>query len=347
MTMGWLTGALAALMLIFAVMPAAAQEKGAKDGKPLAAKVGGETITLEELEQAAGPELAQLEQQRHNLLEGRLDRLIGDRLLDQQAKKRGVTVEQLLKTEVYTKVPDVTDAEVTAFMTQNRARLPRGEESELRLKVWDFMRAQRVAQERAAYIGRLRQQGDVTVYLKEPTPVRLNVDPNVGFTRGPRDAPVTIVEFSDFQCPFCKTVVATLKQLAEKYPTQVKWTFRDFPIPSLHPAAPLAHEAARCAGAQGKFWDYHDVLFDRSPRASAQDLKQYANELKLDEAAFNQCLDSGKYRTEVNADMQEGSRLGVTGTPTFFINGRLLVGNQPIGEFQKLIDRELSRSAAR
>jgi len=187
----------------------------------------------------------------------------------------------------------------------------------------------------------------VTVYLEEPAAVRVQISADKGFAQGPRDTQVAMVEFSDFQCPFCKSVLPTLKQLMDKYPGKVKWVFRDFPIPSLHPTAPKAHEAARCAGEQGKFWEYHDLLFERSPSHSPQELKQYAQELNLDGSAFAQCLDSGKYEATVNTDVQEGQRLGVTGTPTFFINGRLLVGAQPFGEFQKLIEGELAKKTTR
>ncbi len=312
-----------------------------------AAQVGEEVIALEEVEQALQAQLTQLERQRVQLLEQKVEELIGKRLLAQEAKKRATSVEELLKTEVFAKTPEVTDAEVTTFMTQNRPRLPQGDETELRLKVWDSLRSQKVNQQRQAYIQSLRAQTTVTVYLEEPAALRVLVNPDKGFVRGPKDAPVAVVEFSDFQCPFCKTVVSTIKQLMDQYPGMVKWVFRDFPIPSLHPTAPKAHEAARCAGAQGKFWEYHDLLFERSPRHSPEELQQYAQELKLDGSAFAQCLDSGKYQAEVNSDVQEGIRLAVSATPTFYVNGRPLVGAQALPAFQKLIERELAKKAAR
>jgi len=160
---------------------------------------------------------------------------------------------------------------------------------------------------------------------------------------GDKKARLVIVEFSDFQCPFCKAVIPTLHQLLKQYDGKVRLIFRDFPIPSLHPLAAKAHEAARCAAEQGKFWEYHDVLFERSPRLEQPELKQYARDLKLDGAAFDRCLDSGKTQAAVSADVVEGQRLGVSGTPAFFINGRMLVGNQPPNAFQQLIDSELSK----
>jgi protein-disulfide isomerase len=323
----------------------AGAQKAPAGASPVAARVGDEVITLAEVEQAVRPQLIKLEEQRYEILDQKLDQLIGERLLAQEAKRRNVSVEQLLKTEVYGKAPDVPEADVTAFITQNRARLPKMDEQELRLKVWDHLRSQKVNEQRQSYVEALRGQAKVDVLLEEPAAARYEVRPDVGFARGPKDAPITIVEFSDFQCPYCKNVTSTLKQVLAKYPGKVRWVFRDYPLASLHPAAPKAHEAARCAAEQGKFWEYHDILFERSPRHSPQELRQYAQDLKLDAAAFGQCLDGDKYKAEIDKDSEEGVRLGLTGTPSFFINGRQLVGAQPITAFQKIIDGELRRTA--
>jgi protein-disulfide isomerase len=312
-----------------------------------AATVGDDVITMAELQQSAAGELANLEQQRQRLLDQKLNQLIVDRLLAREAKKRGVTVDTLLRDEVLAKVPKVPDADVAEFMTQNRARLPQGNEIELKAKVADYLQRQQANKLRDTYVASLRAQTPVQVHLKAPEPIRVQIDPGQGYARGPREAPVNIVEFSDFRCPFCKEVVPKLKQLATQYPDRVRWVFRDFPIPGLHPDAPLAHEAARCAGEQGKFWPYHDLLFERAMDVSVMSLKQYAAEVGADRAAFDQCLDSHKYQGAVNADIEAGTKVGVTGTPTFFINGEAFVGNQPLGEFQRIIERELARTAAK
>jgi protein-disulfide isomerase len=315
--------------------------------KDAAATIGDEVISMAELERSAATELAGLEQQRQRLLDQKLAQLIADRLLAREAKKRGVTVDTLLRDEVSSKVPPVAEADIAEFMAQNRARMPRGNEGELKARVAEFLQRQQVNQRREAYVASLRSQTPVQIHLKAPEPIRVQVDPSQGYARGPREAPVNIVEFSDFRCPYCKAVVTTLKQVAAQYPDRVRWVFRDFPIPGLHPDAPLAHEAARCAGEQGKFWPYHDLLFDRATDASAAALKQYAAEVGADRAAFDQCLDGHKYQAAVNADIEAGSKLGVSGTPSFFINGELLVGNQPLSEFQRIIERELARTAAK
>src|SRR5215831_19342781 len=150
-----------ALFTLFIGAGAAAQ-----NGKPPAAKVGDEVITLEELEQSVKSQLAKIEEQRFAILDEKLDQLIGDRLLAQEAKKRGITVDQLIKTEVYAKAPEVSDAEVSDFIAKNRSRLPPGDEAEVKLKVWDYLRGQKVTERRQAYIQTLRAPGRVTVYLE-------------------------------------------------------------------------------------------------------------------------------------------------------------------------------------
>src|SRR5262249_30545548 len=141
-----------------------------------------------------------------------------------------------------------------------------------------------------------------------------------GPSRGPADALVTIVEFEDFQCPFCKKAQDTLQHLLIRYKDKVRMVHRDFPLQPLHPASRKAHEAARCAEEQGKFWEYRDLLYKTTPGASPDQLNHYASEVGIDVAEFKQCLDSGKFGAIVQKDEDEGERLGVQGTPTFFIN---------------------------
>jgi protein-disulfide isomerase len=337
--MTWMLGSMT-LLLWGGEMVAAQQTR---DAPGVAARVGDEVITLNEVMEGVKRELAKLDEQRHAVIEQRLEQLIDERLVAQEAKRQGVSVEDLMKREVLAKTPAVPEPEVTAFITQNKARLPKMDDAQLRLRVSEHLRGQKAAQQRQVYLQGLRERGVVTVHLPAPPIVRHPVSTDRGFAKGGKDAPVTIVEFSDFQCPFCRNVNATLQQVLDRYPGKVRLLFRDFPLAQLHPGAPKAHEAARCAAEQGKFWEYHDLLFERSPKHAPADLKQYAQELKLDGAAFGRCLDGGKHAAEVTKDLQEGVRLGVTGTPAFFINGRALEGAQPFTAFQKIIDSELSQ----
>ena len=190
----------------------------------------------------------------------------------------------------------------------------------------------------------LRSQAKIVDRLQAPPIVRVEVPVDGAPVRGAADAPVTLVEFSDFHCPFCKRVQPTLAQLLERYPGKVKLAYRDFPIDSLHPQARRAAEAARCARDQGKFWEYHDLLFAGPPSAAPESLDRSAGQIGLDLVAFEGCLSSGVHAAAVQRDVDEGARLGLNGTPAFFINGRPLTGAQPLEAFVRIVEEEL-RSA--
>jgi protein-disulfide isomerase len=169
---------------------------------------------------------------------------------------------------------------------------------------------------------------------------RVSVSADDDPSLGPDDAAVTIIEFSDFQCPFCARVVPTIKQIEEEFGDSVRIVFRDFPL-SFHQQAQKAAEAAECADDQGKFWEMHDKLFENQNALGIDSLKQYANELGLDGGEFDSCLDSGKHAEEVRKDFADGQQAGVTGTPAFFINGKLVSGAQPFSVFKQAIEQEL------
>ena len=177
-----------------------------------------------------------------------------------------------------------------------------------------------------------------------PTPVpRQNVSVGQGASWGSTDAKVTIVEFSDFQCPFCEMFYADTYQLIQKqYGDKVRFVFRQFPIAAIHPYALGAALASECALEQGKFWEYHDTLFINQSSLTKEALLKYADQVKIpDTKQFAQCLDSQKYLSKIQSDLQEGAGYSVQGTPTFFINGNILVGAQPFANFAAAIDSEL------
>ncbi|NIM51711.1 MAG: thioredoxin domain-containing protein [Gemmatimonadales bacterium] len=157
--------------------------------------------------------------------------------------------------------------------------------------------------------------------------------------QGPEDAAVTLVEFTDYECPFCAQYFQlTYPNLLAKYEGKLRYVIRNFPVNSIHPRAQKAAEAAECADDQGKFWEYHDILFQRQTALEVESLKRYAAELGLDAEAFDRCVDSGEKAAVVFRDLQDGLNYGVRGTPTFFINGRMLVGAQPLAVFESYID---------
>jgi protein-disulfide isomerase len=310
--------------------------------KPLA-ELDGEAITAEEVEKTLGAPLARLQEQIYLIKRQKVEALIAERLLAKEAAKRGISVQALLDAEVTGKAGLVADQEIDTAYQANKAQL-RGEEASLREQIRAQLQNQKLAAQRQAFLRSLRSEARVVVHLKAPPVFRAEVAMDGAPFKGPATAPVTIVKFEDFHCPFCKRAQPTLTEILSRYGDKVKLVHRDFPIDRLHPEASKAHEAARCANDQGKFWAYHDVLYANAPKGSPEHLKAYAEEVGLDGAAFEHCLNSGKYQAAVQQDVEGGTRAGVTGTPAFFINGQLISGAQPVDSFVRVIDEELARA---
>ena len=317
---------------------ASPSQTGTAGDDTVVAKIGDEAITEAELQQAAATQLKRIETQIYDAKRAALDSLIDEKLLEKAAAQANQTVDELMATEVDGKLTPADDDEAKAFYEENKARL-RGEFDDLKDRIKQFL-AQRKRQERLeAYMKELKEKNKVVVFMEAP---KIEVELGDAPVRGNPDAPVTIVEFSDFECPFCRRSQATLKEVEEKYKGKLKMVFKDFPL-SFHQRAMPAAQAARCAGEQDKYWEYHDMLFS-GEGLSDEDFKRYAKELSLDTDAFEACLASNKYRTEIAADMSQGQALGVSGTPAFFINGRFLSGAQPVEAFSEIIDEELSKA---
>jgi protein-disulfide isomerase len=173
---------------------------------------------------------------------------------------------------------------------------------------------------------------------------RLEVSTDDDPSLGPEDAPVVMIEFSDFNCPYCRKFhQETFSVLMKKYEGQIHFVYRDFPVVGGGQVGTLAAQAANCAAEQGDYWAYHDALFSGKYNLDQTGFQNYAVELGLDEAALSECLASGRYQAEVESDLRYGADLGVTGTPTFFINGIPLVGAQPLSNFAQVVDAELTR----
>ena len=190
------------------------------------------------------------------------------------------------------------------------------------------------------------QQNPITqppVATQAPQVTRYDV-PTDGFPSiGPKDAPIVIVEFSDFQCPYCKQFFdETYKQLLAAYPEKIRFVFRQLPLTSIHPEAFPAAEASMCANEQNSFWEYHDKVFENQDKLGRELYLQIASDLNLDMPAFEDCIITGKFKAFVQQDSDYAVNLGIQSTPTFFINGLALVGAQPIETFKQVIDMELA-----
>ena len=307
------------------------------------AEVDGTPITQAEIDGSGGKQLQTLRQQLYQLERQKLDEYIDATLLTRVAKEQNVSVTTLLDREVNTKVQPVSEDEIRSFYEKNKDRL-KAELDKFHDQIAEYLRQQRIADRKSEYLKSLRAKAKITTYLQAPPIQRANVLIKDAPTRGAETAPVKFVKFEDFQCPFCKAVQPTLAALLKKYDGKIRIIHKDLPLEEIHPLAEQAAEAARCAADQGKFWQYHDTLYRNAPKLSPADLKAYAKEDGLDAASFDQCLTSGKHKAGVQEDLNEGAKLGLTGTPSFFINGREIAGALPLESFSAIIDEELARA---
>jgi protein-disulfide isomerase len=300
------------------------------DSGPIVAVVGNRSITLREVEHTLALPLHLLETQRNQLLQQATQKLIDERLLEAEASRKGVSLSQLLE--------EASQSESIARL----ANLPAPVKRLTTNSQGSSLEGQEQARIRQALIVSLRRKADVRITLPKLEPPVLSVDMRGDRHLGPDHAPVTIVEFSDFECPYCRQSAKILQELRQLYGDRIRIVYRDYLGPS-HVHALRAAEASRCAGAQGKFWEYHDLLFDHQSLGNGWDFASLATQLGLQQKEFEKCLHSGQFREQIAQDLQDGLKLGITSTPTFFINGRPLVGAQPVDSFQAMIDTLLAQ----
>jgi protein-disulfide isomerase len=324
---------------LFAGVARAESADAVKPKQPVAT-VDGQPISEEELASSVEGQLQPLRSQEYEIKRRALDTLIEQKMLDAAAKKKGLTTEKLIDQEVNSKVPEPTDAQLEGYYVGlGRVTSPF---EEVKTKLRDAYKQAKIQRAREDYLKTLRGDSNVVVLLSAP---RVEVAYDPARLRGNAKAPVMIVEFSDYQCPYCHSVEPTLKEVLAKYGDKVSFSYRDFPLSAIHSQAMIAAEASRCALEQGKFWEYHDQLFTSS-KLEKDDLLGYARDLKLDNKQFESCLTSEKYKADIEKDTQDGRKAGVSGTPGFFINGVEISGAKPKDEFTKLIDDELARKSS-
>ena len=322
----------------------AAAQEDEPGGEQVAARLDGVDIGYDEALERAAVQLDQLEQQRiqcdlqvaserHGLLERTLEGIVRDRLIQASAESAGVEVADWRSGEMERLEAGVTDEDVDAFFVENEGRI-RGGREELEPQVRSYLAQQR-------FVDAL-EDGHEIEYLLEP--YRLEVDPADGPVRGAAAAPVTIVEWSDFECPYCKSVLPTLERILEEYPEQVRLVFRHFPLHAIHPNAQAAAEAGACAQDLGAFWELHDLMFDEQDTLTLDDLKDKAERAGLDAEAFTACLEREGIADRVDADRRAGIEVGVNGTPALFVNGRPLAGAVAYEQLAEVVEDELERA---
>ena len=254
-----------------------------------------------------------------------------------EARRRSLTTQKLIEQEIDAKVKDPTDVELQVFY--EGAQTDQTFES-VRAQLLARVRQSRTKKAREAFLVNLRRQAKIQILLAPPfTEITVDDAP----ARGPKNAPVAFVEFADFECPFCRQMQPEIEKLLKEYNGRVTLFYKDFPL-SIHPHAQKAAEAARCAGQQNAYWPYHDILFREGGGLEISQLKQYARALRLDTARFDTCLESGAQAAAIQKDLDQGQRVGVAGTPGFFINGHFISGVVSYETLREVVEQQLNQA---
>jgi protein-disulfide isomerase len=335
---------------VFGVLITACSSSAQQQARPAApddvvATIGSRKVTLAEVDRAALDQPAanfgpmKLSQAVYEARRAALEEIVGDALIEQEARAKNVDRDALVQQEITAHVAPVTDSDISAWYQANQNRIQGRSLDQVKEPIRSLLTEQRTEAARRTYIDQLRAKTAVRLSLDPP---RQQVAAAGRPARGPENAPVEIIEFSDFQCPYCLRAEPAVRQVLSTYGDKVRLVYRHFPL-SNHPNARPAAEAAACAAEQGKFWEYHDRLFANPTKLSPTDFKDDAAGLGLDAARFDSCVADRKYTKDIEADMKAGEEAGVNGTPAFFINGRLLSGAQPFEAFKRVIDDELEQ----
>jgi protein-disulfide isomerase len=300
------------------------------------ATLNGKDITEEDVRKIAGPKLQQAEMDLYDARKDAIDQIIDDQIIDDAAKKEGIAKADYLKKNVFDKIK-IEDKDVEKFYNENKAQMQGKSLDDVKNNVRGYLYRDKHQKVYGDLIAGLRKKADVAVLIHAP---KVEIEEGDNPAIGPKDAPIKIVEFTDYQCPFCGKSRPTVNQILSEYKGKVRYVLRDFPL-SFHKDSIKAHEAARCAGEQNKYWEMNKKMFENQTAIKPEDLKKYAEGLKLKMDKFNECLDSNKFADIVKQNQEYGEKVGVSGTPAFFINGRMVSGARPFSSFQEIIEDEL------
>jgi len=338
LTLSVMTVVMVALVTTACAASPAGQSADTDQGSLVVARVDGVEVTSGELEAEPDPAMMKLRQQMYDAKMKVLDRKIFNILSSKAAEEAGVPLEEWIKQNLDLTEP--SEEEIAKVMAQYRARLPK-EDDEARKQVVDYLKRNSANKAEFALQRKLKAAASIEILIEPP-----RVEPIIGDhspSRGPADAPVVLVEYTDFQCPYCGKVQPTLEKLRERYGDSIRMVFKNLPL-AMHQQAAFAAEAALCAGDQDGFWPMHDWLFANHSAINREAVLAQAKEQGLDVEALTSCIDEGRHKAEIQADAKEANSFGITGTPGFAVNGRLLTGAQPLESFVKVIDDELRRA---
>jgi protein-disulfide isomerase len=305
------------------------------------AKIGNDEITEDQLMGDDKLDFFDLKKREYELKMNQLNKLMVDKLIGAEARKENMSVDDFVNKKVVKGDLKVSDKEYNKFVADKK--IPESQlNPQIKERIISYMQGTKRQELIQDYIGKLTKTSPIEVYFSRPK-MQVNVDAGTGPFTGGEKAGVTIVEFSDFQCPFCARAAETVGELKKKYGNKVKIVFRHFPLP-MHKDAQPASEASMCVNEQGsaKFWKFHDLAFKSQDKLDGDNLAKLAKESGADEKKFKECMDSKKFAEIVKSDMAYGEKIGVKSTPTFFVNGQLLSGALPVESFSEIIDEELT-----
>ncbi len=333
--------ALLALAPLVAAVLTAASAANADSPTDVVATVGDSTITRAELEKAVKAQLIEIDNQRYEVLEDGLNNLVSEKLLGLEAKAAGKSTEDYQKELMTASVAEPTDADVQKVYDENKEQLGGKSLEEVKGRIVEFLKNQGRAQKAQTLLAELRTKYKTDIKLAPPI-IEVS-DAGRASRGGGAGAPITIIGFSDYECPYCKKGEEVIAEVMLAYGDKVRYVHRDYPLP-FHKNARPAAEAARCAGEQGKYWEVHDALF-KAPSLEGTAVVDAAVAAGVDKAKLEACLADGHVKPMIDEDMTAGGDVGVTGTPAFFVNGRMLSGAQPLERFKSIIDAELAKTS--
>lgn len=314
-------------------------------GSSVATWTGG-SITREALSSELGPKLVQMEVEylmnRFQTESQAAEQLMVEKLVEEEAARRKMTTDELLLAEVEKKVTAPTEAEIQEMYAALARQLRGAPLDQVRDLVAGQVSQRKQAERFQAWVDELKKAAGAKVVVPFPDMPRIEVSVDDDPSLGSASAPVTIIQFAEYQCGYCGKANATVKELLKNYDGKVRMVYRDFPL-SFHEQAIPAAIAANCAGTQGKYWEIHDLMMANQQSLSETDLVGYATKVGVDQASWQSCRQDPAQRAEVMADFEAGQAVGVTGTPAFFVNGIMLSGAMPYDLFAQIIDQELAR----
>lgn len=324
---------------LFLPVSALAQAGGPDE---VVATVGDTAITRGELEKSVKAQLIEVDNQRYEILEDGLNNMVSEKLLAMEAQAQGKSTEDFQKELMSAPVAEPSAEVIQKVYDENKEQLGGKSLEEVQGRIVEFLKNQERAQKAQALLASLREKHPTSIKLSPPV---IEVSDAGRTSRGGgADAPITIVAFSDYECPYCKKGEEVIDEVMAAYGDKVRYVHRDYPLP-FHQNARIAAEAARCAGEQDKFWEAHDAIFEATG-LTPDKINEIVVATGIDKAKYDACMNEGRTKAMVDEDMTAGGEVGVSGTPAFFVNGRMLSGAQPLERFKDIIDAELAKSAA-